>query len=60
MYDLYVPNERYEAEIVKLKTTIDGVDENKELVFIFHQIIIIKYEIYCWWIFTKSSQFSIK
>ncbi len=32
MYDLYVPNERYEAEMLKLKMAIDGIDENKELV----------------------------
>jgi hypothetical protein len=30
LYDIYVPRDRYEAEIVKLKQQIDQLDESKE------------------------------
>ena len=32
MYELYVPTERYDAEIHKLNLAIDSIDDNKELV----------------------------
>lgn len=35
MYELYVPTERYEAEIHKLKLAFNGIDDNKELVNFF-------------------------
>jgi len=31
MYELYVPTERYEAEIHKLKSAFNNIDDNKEL-----------------------------
>lgn len=34
MYELYVPTDRYEGEIHKLKQAIDSIDDNKELVII--------------------------
>ena len=32
MYDLYIPSDRYEEEIQKLKKTLSEVDDNKEIV----------------------------
>ena len=41
MYDLYLPMERYEAEMQKLKSAIDNIDDNKELVSGMHHLDIL-------------------
>ena len=32
MYDVYTPEDRYEDEIRKVKSSVDDIDENKEIV----------------------------